>query len=84
MRGGNLRGFHHHATLCIAAGGLLLLDREPLLPEGFRPRGSGADAAPRTRFDRHCALLRRARHRAYASSVSMLRGREADVPKKAP
>jgi SRSO17 transposase len=49
------RGFHHHATLCIAAYGFLIMERAafspsadgraslvtiPPLPEGFRPRGS--------------------------------------------
>ena len=49
------RGFHHHATLCIAAYGFLISEREaippsgpgrasfvkePPLPGGFRPRGS--------------------------------------------
>ena len=49
------RGFHHHATLCIAAYGFLLSERgaippsgpgdpvlieEPPLPKGYRPRGS--------------------------------------------
>lgn len=49
------RGFHHHATLCIAAYGFLICERsaippsaarntKPLktaaIPEGFRPRGS--------------------------------------------
>jgi len=54
--GRNWRGFHHHASLCIAAYGFLMLERlsgrkknaarfkAPALPEGFRPRG--ADAAP--------------------------------------
>jgi SRSO17 transposase len=51
------RGFHHHATLCIAAYGFLILEQAafppsaptrapylaiPPLPEGFRPRGSPA------------------------------------------
>jgi SRSO17 transposase len=51
------RGFHHHASLCIAAYGFLVaercrfpperrLDRErlpvPARPAGFRPRGAGA------------------------------------------
>lgn len=50
------RGFHHHATLCIAAYGFLVLERSrfspsahvgmvrlpaPELPSDFRPRGSG-------------------------------------------
>jgi SRSO17 transposase len=49
------RGFHHHATLCIAAYGFLVAERNrfspsaragslelsvPELPSGFRPRGS--------------------------------------------
>ena len=49
------RGFHHHATLCIAAYGFLISEREaippsgqrnavlieePGLPDGYRPRGS--------------------------------------------
>ena len=49
------RGFHHHATLCIAAYGFLISEREAIppsgpsgavlveehrLPEGYRPRGS--------------------------------------------
>jgi SRSO17 transposase len=53
--GRSWRGFHHHATLCIAAYGFLILERAAFppsadtpapcvtpapLPEGFRPRGS--------------------------------------------
>jgi SRSO17 transposase len=53
------RGFHHHATLCIAAYGFLIMERAafppsadrraprltiPPLPEGYRPRGSAAAA----------------------------------------
>ena len=49
------RGFHHHATLCIAAYGFLVAERatfppsadgrlpsfpQPALPEGYRPRGA--------------------------------------------
>jgi SRSO17 transposase len=52
-------GFHHHATLCIAAYAFLISEREafppskapgpvhvatPLLPQGFRSRGSPAQA----------------------------------------
>src|SRR5947209_19968224 len=48
------RGFHHHATLCIAAYGFMISERgaippsgpsdailveEPRLPGGYRPRG---------------------------------------------
>jgi len=54
--GRNWRGFHHHASLCIAAYGFLMLERlagskkntarfkVPALPAGFRPRGARADA----------------------------------------
>ena len=53
------RGFHHHATLCIAAYGFLIDERAtipplgprsaapfqaPLLPDGYRPRGSALAA----------------------------------------
>lgn len=55
------QGFHHHATLCIAAYGFLIAQRlnhadskknsirsEILaLPDGYIPRGSAANAAPR-------------------------------------
>jgi SRSO17 transposase len=55
--GRNWRGFHHHASLCIAAYGFLMLERlagskknsvqlkAPTLPTGLRPRGAGTDAA---------------------------------------
>jgi SRSO17 transposase len=69
--GRNWRGFHHHASLCIAAYGFLMLERltgkknaarfnEPALPEGFRPRGASADAAASAEFDYHAALSPRA------------------------
>lgn len=53
------RGFHHHATLCIAAYGFLVRERaaippsapqcsallsQPALPDGYRPRGSALAA----------------------------------------
>src|SRR5918997_6675787 len=56
------RGFHHHASLCIAAYGFLVAERclspprsrftarrlkAPALPEGFRPRGAGPASAAR-------------------------------------
>jgi SRSO17 transposase len=58
FEGRNWRGFHHHASLCIAAYGFLMLERlsgskknaarfkTPSLPEGFRPRGAQSHAAP--------------------------------------
>jgi len=76
FEGRSWRGFHHHATLCIAAYGFLLAERLagpkktlhhpilgeiPALPAGFRPRGSPAPPAPRARFDRHAAPRTRRR-----------------------
>jgi len=60
------RGFHHHASLCIAAYGFLMAERliadkpvggkfalrqVPALPANYVPRGSPARAAPRAEFD---------------------------------
>ena len=59
FEGRGWRGFHHHATLCIAAYGFLISERETIppsgprstrlfpqvaLPEGYRPRGSAVAA----------------------------------------
>ena len=66
FEGRGWRGFHHHATLCIAAYGFLVCERAAFppsqaiaaglfeataLPEGYRPRGaSGANPTPRSGF----------------------------------
>ena len=63
------RGFHHHATLAIAAYGFLVSERSPIppsgqrsapllkaprLPKGYRPRGAAAPTrTPRRQLDRH-------------------------------
>ena len=59
FEGRGWRGFHHHATLCIAAYGFLVSEREaippcgphsvrlfpqPAVPHGYRPRGSARAA----------------------------------------
>ena len=59
FEGRGWRGFHHHATLCIAAYGFLVSERETIppsrprsaalfeelaVPEGYRPRGSAIAA----------------------------------------
>jgi SRSO17 transposase len=59
FEGRGWRGFHHHATLCIAAYGFLISERETIppsdtrstalfptsaLPDGYRPRGSAIAA----------------------------------------
>ena len=70
FEGRSWRGFHHHATMSIAAYGFLLAERFalekktpadpllgplPALPADFRPRGSPATPAPRAGFDRDAA-----------------------------
>jgi len=82
--GRNWRGFHHHASLCIAAYGFLMLERlsgvkknsarlkAPALPQGFRPRGSCSDAATYPMVDRYRALPSRSSHRSKPSAMPML------------
>ena len=83
--GRNWRGFHHHASLCIAAYGFLMLERlrgrkknsarlkAPAVPEEFRPRGARPDAAPHSMVDRNRALSPRPRHRSRSSTMPVLR-----------
>ena len=62
------RGFHHHATLCIAAYGFLVAERSrfppsaqirhvglraPEFPGGFKPRGSPPPGEAKSLFDPH-------------------------------
>ena len=69
FEGRGWRGFHHHATLSIAAYGFILAERLahkktasptflgqiPALPGDFRPRGAASPPAPRPGLDRHPA-----------------------------
>jgi SRSO17 transposase len=83
--GRNWTGFHHHASLCIAAYGFLMLERlsgskknttqlkAPALPEAFRPRGAGADAASRTTLDRNASLPLGTSSRHKLAAVPLLR-----------
>ena len=83
--GRNWRGFHHHASLCIAAYGFLMLERlsgakknsarlkAPVLPEGYRPRGARPHAAAHPLVDRHRAFSSGQSHRSPSSTVSVLR-----------
>jgi SRSO17 transposase len=88
FEGRSWRGFHHHATLCVAAYAFLLTQRiaapkktlphpifgqVPALPEGFRPRGSPAPAATRPKLDHDAAPGTRRRTHRRARSVPMLR-----------
>ncbi len=78
------RGFHHHATLCIAAYGFLVCEREaippsasrqrkmPPLPKSFQPRGAAdATRTARRKLDRNDQKTshRRARKNPYAMSM---------------
>lgn len=83
--GRNWRGFHHHATLCIAAYGFLMRERltspkknaagfkAPTVPEAFRPRGAGPDATSRAGFNHDTPLSARTCHRSIARFVPVLR-----------
>ena len=71
FEGRSWRGFHHHATLCIAAYGFLISERAlfppsrarkaglfeaPVLPEDYRPRGAAdQNGASRSGFARNPA-----------------------------
>jgi SRSO17 transposase len=82
-------GFHHHGTLCIAAYGFLVSEREtippsaprragslakPALPEGYRPRGAPDPAAtPRPQLDHHHPSQAGSGDRANAAEMPMLR-----------
>lgn len=81
--GRNWRGFHHHATLCIAAYGFLMLERlsgkkngarfkESALPEDFRPRGTRADAASSALVNRQHALSTRSYSHSRATLLPVL------------
>ncbi|MGH8703436.1 MAG: IS701 family transposase [Burkholderiales bacterium] len=90
FEGRGWRGFHHHATLCIAAYGFLISERETIPPsgprsatlfpelaisDGYRPRGS-ADTArtPHSKLDRNHAPTPHRRSRQDPAAMSMLRG----------
>lgn len=89
FEGRNWRGFHHHASLCIAAYGFLMLERlsgskknaarftVPALPTGFRPRGAGANATPPANVDCDLPLPAGTCHRSNAAAVSMLRSQQS-------
>lgn len=89
------RGFHHHATLSIAAYGFLIAERAtippsgprpapllqtPGLPEGHRPRGSAlAASAPHSKLDRNHAFTLDQRTRQNLASLSLLRSQGRSI-----
>jgi SRSO17 transposase len=89
FEGRGWRGFHHHASLCIAAYGFLVAERcrfspqgwrprlrTPERPAGYRPRGSSrAPGAAQPGLDRHPAPAPRRRADAPAAALSLLLAR---------
>jgi len=89
FEGRGWRGFHHHATLCVAAYGFLVSERGTIPPSGlgstgrvaelavpgsYRPRGSAAKAATsHPELDRHHAATDHRGSRQNATEMSMLR-----------
>lgn len=81
------RGFHHHATLTIAAYAFLTAERlidpsgkkntalrkMPALPNGFSPRGAATRQSPRARLDPDTTSGHRARTRQAPASLPLLR-----------
>lgn len=81
------RGFHHHATLCMAAYGFLLAHRlkyggskknsarpeASALPTDYTPRGRGASSASRARLHRNVARAHRSPNRAASRALPVLR-----------
>jgi SRSO17 transposase len=83
------RGFHHHATLCIAAYAFLILERETIppsgscriraiekadIPEAYRPRGHAAQAGEaHTELHRNPPAQDRRRPGQSPATMSMLR-----------
>lgn len=78
-------GFHHHATLCIAAYGFLTVQRlkhgskknsarlqMSALPENYQPRGSRTRAAPRARLDSNVAPAPRHNTRSSSATLPLL------------
>jgi SRSO17 transposase len=87
FEGRSWRGFHHHATLCIAAYGFLISERETIPPSDARlataaisksARSRKATAAHRTPYSKfHChhAATPDRRARQTAAPMTLLRGR---------
>jgi SRSO17 transposase len=89
FEGRGWRGFHHHATLCIAAYGFLISERETIppcgprcarpfppsaLPDGYRPRGSApASRTAYSELDRNRAPATDRRSRQVSAAMPMLR-----------
>jgi SRSO17 transposase len=89
FEGRGWRGFHHHASLCIAAYGFLICERETIppsgpgaagsrqttdLPQDHQPgRAAAEDRAAHPEFDRHDATKTGCRHHPAPTAMSVLR-----------
>lgn len=88
FEGRGWRGFHHHATLCIAAYGFLICERQAIPPSGLcatahgaqtpisQSRRHSASAANRTslsKFDRNNAAAIDGRSRRCSAAMPLLR-----------
>lgn len=90
------RGFHHHATLCIAAYGFLIAERGALppsgppaaahfpgsaVPEDFRPRGAAdPPRTPHPKLDRHPATRSHRRARQDTAEMPLLQRADPQNP----
>ena len=100
FEGRGWRGFHHHATLCIAAYGFLIAERArlppsgpcqaaklqaPGLPAGHRPRGAADPSrAARVELDRNGATMPDRGAGPKPRSMSLLRHPPPEVAASAP
>jgi SRSO17 transposase len=82
------RGFHHHASLCIAGYGFLVSEKETIppsgpprawpgpqsaLPAGYRPRGSAtASTTPHAELERHVTYPPRTRPASCPATMPLL------------
>ncbi len=96
FEGRSWRGFHHHATLCIAAYGFLVSERETIppsapgaaaglaklaLPADYRPRGAAdPNRASRSQLDRHRATAADPGPRPKPAAMSLLRAKKRPTP----
>ena len=87
------RGFHHHASLCVAAYGFLVSEKETIppsgpsrawrgpkstLPAGYRPRGAAAAiTTPHAELYRHVAHPARTNSGSCLATMPLLRPQEA-------
>jgi SRSO17 transposase len=93
FEGRSWRGFHHHASLCIAAYGFLISERETIppsaprtvarfpqleLPAGYRPRGAPhPNRASHSKLDRNNAKQADMRSRQKRATMSLLRSKKS-------